>query len=253
LFTEPKPLPFAGALSFPAFCVIWAFTIHLTKLEMARKIRVLVDTTINQLVIQDYDNASGNLNNQYYGGFGNIRYEQGNQLQNMSGAADTIRLIWADGATGFFNFGEIEDVAIDGGSVSATDLAGVITAMAPYFFVDGVADIAIDYPVTSATTELDFETIGHATIIQLTSADSAMTISRILNIPPNREIKIFPPLGATLTITRRMQVAMDADWQILSDGNHTVQGSNGEWVKVSKFVSATWTICRVDSYKTNLF
>jgi len=219
---------------------------------MARKIKVLVDTTINQLVIQDYDNEEGGFNNQYYGGFGGITYEQGNQLQDMSGAADTIRLIWDGGATGFFNHGQIKDVAIDGSSVSQTNLAEVITAMAPYFFVDGVASISLDYPVTSSTTELDFATIGQATIIQLTSADSAMTISRILNIPPNREIKIFPPLGATLTIARRMQVAMDADWQILSDGNHTVQGSNGEWVKVSKFVSATWTICRVDSYKTNL-
>ena len=219
---------------------------------MARKIQILVSTTINQLVIQDYDDTSGGFNNQYCGGFGGIAYEQGNQLQDMSGAADTIRLIWEGGATGFFNHGEIEDVAIDGSSVSQTNLGEVIQAMAPYFFVDGVAELAIDYPVTAATTELDFATIGQANIVQLTSADSAMTISRILNIPPNREIKIFPPLGATLTISRRMQVAMDANWQILSDGNHTVQGGNGEWVKVSKFVSATWTICRVDSYKTNL-
>ena len=219
---------------------------------MSRKIQILVSTALNQLVIQDYDDASGEFNNQYYGGFGGIRYEQGNKLQDMSGAADTIRLLWSDGATGFFNFGEIENIEINGDPVTATSLGEVVTAMAPYFFVSGVASISLDYPVTAATIELDFSSIGQANIIQLTSADSAMTISRILNIPANREIKILPPLAATLTVARTMQVAMSDNWQVLSSANHVCEGGKGEAVWVEKFQSATWTICQVTRFLTNL-
>lgn len=227
---------------------------------MTQTVKIYVESTARSLFFSIWKATGTTTTFHYQGQSAGAAFVPNPETPDLESSSATVALqIPQMPLTAQFLFTEITAFQIDGVdqidefTPIVTDLRGVVSALAPYFFVDGVADIAIDYPVTSATTELDFATIGQATIIQLTSADSAMTISRILNIPANREIKIFPPLGATLTITRRMQVAMDADWQILSDGNHTVQGSNGEWVKVSKFVSATWTICRVDSYKTNLF
>lgn len=161
-----------------------------------------------------------------------------------------------EGKSAVFGFDEIISFEINGadqltGGTPAADLQDVIDRCLP-FFVEGVAEIAIDYPITSATTSLDFSTIGGANIVNLTSADATATIALIENIPANREIQIIPPVGMTLTFTRTQLAAFSADWQILTSASHVCEGAKGERIWVQKWVSASWTTAFVSRFLTNI-
>ena len=225
---------------------------------MAQTVKIFAESSLNSLIFIVLENGSTATFN-YNGPMAGSAFVPSPSSLDLEDLASTIAVqIPQMGLSAQFSFTQITAFTINGvdqidqNSPLVADLRQVTLALAPYFFVSGVASISLDYPVTAATTELDFSSIGQANIIQLTSADSAMTISRILNIPANREIKILPPLAATLTVARTTQVAMSDNWQVLSSANHACEGGKGEAVWVEKFQSATWTICQVTRFLTNL-
>lgn len=225
---------------------------------MSQQVKIYAESSGNSLVFSIFDTDSTTVFD-YRGPMAGVAFLPNSTTPDLESSFATMALqIPQMSLSGQFSFLEITAFQINGvdqidpNSPLVANLQQVAIALAPYFFVSGVASISLDYPVTAATTDLDFANIGQANIIQLTSADSAMTISRILNIPANREIKILPPLAATLTVARTMQVAMSDNWQVLSSANHVCEGGKGEAVWVEKFQSATWTICQVTRLLTNL-
>ena len=112
---------------------------------MARKIKVTVTTATQRLEVLDYDSTTGEINNQYQGGYGGFQYNKENGLNDLTNAAHLMSLQFPDGGeTGFFTVAEIQSLTIDGVVTATATLAAFLASVNSYMFIQNTELSGID-------------------------------------------------------------------------------------------------------------
>jgi hypothetical protein len=112
---------------------------------MARKIKVTVTTATQRLEVLDYDSTTGEINNQYQGGYGGFQYNKENGLNDLTNAAHLMSLQFPDGGeTGFFTVAEIQSLTIDGVVTATATLAAFLTSVNGYMFIQNTELTGVD-------------------------------------------------------------------------------------------------------------
>lgn len=121
---------------------------------MARKLKITVTTALNLVVVQDYNNATGEIYQIKNGGFGEYTMEQSGNVDLTEDSARITLVPKVGEPFGSARFADFESITINGAAASISDLETVRAVLAPYFFNSGGGGYSFYKEVTITAAQL---------------------------------------------------------------------------------------------------